>query len=484
MPWPHRYRPTTPQSHYGHRVRTDTTRGVPRTVGITVFITLAAGLLALYSSWNRPLWYDEMVYFVLGGFDSVSDVLTVVSETTTNINQGTTGSYMVSDFLMLSLFGAQSWALRLPSLIFGAYFLTAAAIFLRGRGVGWLGLWGLVLLLSGQQTLMYYAGEARAYMPLAAAVMGTLAYYFIPMSDRKSLGPRLLGWSAVLIGVLFHPYFALYWPVLLVFALFVQQQWKIVIRFANPVLVAVGTSIFFAVASLTWLRGSARREDLDPYFWLQDSLWRSIAAQLTQAIYVERLLVILVAALLGIGLLLSVRNASQVPEVVKEWWPPLGLLAVAFATALLLALVSIQQGFWVIPRQWIGSIGLSSVAAIWLFSLVIRRARFVRGMRVGAAMTGAFGFVVAFAAVGPSLDQANQLRDWYIDKGNAHLSDLATQSDLDAELERVAANQRPPLSEEEWIASGNANVLRGGAVWEQFADYYTTRDLDEFVLRD
>ena len=34
---------------------------------------LAMGILALYSSWGRPLWVDEYLHFVFGGFDSIGD---------------------------------------------------------------------------------------------------------------------------------------------------------------------------------------------------------------------------------------------------------------------------------------------------------------------------------------------------------------------------------------------------------------------------
>ena len=44
---------------------------------------------------------------------------------------------------------------------------------------------------------MYFVGEGRTYMPLAAAVVGLLAYYFIPREERRRIGPRVLGWSAV-----------------------------------------------------------------------------------------------------------------------------------------------------------------------------------------------------------------------------------------------------------------------------------------------
>ncbi len=459
-------------------------RAVPAPVGIVVYVLLSSALLVLYSSWDRPLWYDEMVYFVLGGFESVADVLVTVNETTTNINQGTTGAYMVIDYLSLSVFGAQTWALRLPSLLFGIYFLAAAAIFLRGRGVGWLGLWGLPLLLVGQQTLMYYVGEARTYMPLAAAVAGILAYYFIPLESRNRLGPRMLGWSAVLIGVLFHPYFALYWPVILLFAVVVQHRWRSVVRFANPVLVIVGAVLYFAVASVTWLRGSARREDLDPYLFLVDPLWRSIVAQLTQAIYVDRVLVVVVAIVFLVSVVLVSRTGNDAFAAAREWWPPVLLLVLSFITSMVLSVISIQQDFWIIPRQWIGSIALSSLALIWLFSRIIRQVLLVRGATPGLITAGVLGLVLVLAAVDPTRGQVDQLREWNVDRAQAVASDVLTREELAAELDRVGAGEREPLSEDEWVAFSNANVLRGGKVWSEFAAYYTTRDLDEFVLRD
>ena len=465
-------------------MRTMLMRSIPARIGILVYGLLSVVLLALYSSWNRPLWYDEMVYFVLGGLDSVPDVLSTIYETTTNVNQGTTGAYMFLDYVSLSMFGAHTWALRLPSLLFGLYFLTAAAVFLRGRGVGWLGLWALTLLLAGQQTLMYYVGEARTYMPLAAATAGVLAYYFIPLENRRRIGPRVLGWSAVLIGVLFHPYFAVYWAVILLFAAAVQSKWKLLIRFSNPILVIVGTSFFFIVASLTWLRGSAKREDLDPFLFLVDPLWRSIVAQLFQAIYVDRVLVAVAGFTLLASALLASPGWRQARETIQQWWPPVVLLIVSFLAAVVLSVISIEQAFWIIPRQWIASIGVSSIALIWLFSVMIRRVLSVRGMLVANIIKAAIGLVIIFAAMEPAIGQLTQLRSWNNDRAQSSLSEIATQAQLAEELRRVSAGEREPLSEDEWVAFGNANTLRGGLVWSEFGDYYTSRDWDNFVLRD
>lgn len=459
-------------------------RAIPARVGLSVYVILSVVLLALYSSWNRPLWYDEMVYFVLGGLASVSDALSTIEETTTNVNQGTTGGYMLLDYLSLSAFGAQTWALRLPSLIFGLYFLAAAAIFLRGRGVGWLGLWGLILLLTGQQTLMYYAGEARTYMPLAAATAGVLAYYFVPLGDRKRLSTRVLGWSAVLIGVLFHPYFALYWPLILVFSVAVQHRWKALVRFANPALVVAGTSIFFIVASLTWLRGSARREELDPYLFLVDPLWRSIVAQMFQTIHVDRILVVVVGLTILVSAVLASPSWKQARATLEKWWPPFALLMVSFVAAVAISAVSIQQEFWIIPRQWIASIGLSSIALIWLFSVIIRQVLLVRGATAAMLIRAVVGLVLVAGAIDPIVGQVEQLRNWSADRTGISLDSVPTQAQLAEELRRVSVGEREPLSEDEWVTFSNANTLRGGPVWSEFGNYYSTRNWNEFVLRD
>ena len=453
-------------------------------LAIAGYVALSCSLLVLYSSWNRPLWYDEMVYFVLGGFDSTGDVLRVVAETTTNVNQGVTGAYMVLDYWSLTVFGAHLWALRLPSLVFGVYFLVVGAVFLRGRGVTWVGVWALPVLLVGQQTLMYYVGEARTYMPLVAAVIGVLAYYFIPLQKRKSAGAVVLGWSAVLIGVLFHPYFALYWPAIVAFASLVQGQWRRLVPFANPLLVAVGSVTYIAVASATWLRGNAATEDLDPFYWLQDPLWKSITAQLFQGIYVERFLVVGFGILVVAAALLSVRSLDDVKSTLHAWWPPALLIVVAWFLALAISLVSWQQQFWIIPRQWIASIALVAVGIVWFWSVAIRRVGEVRGRTVAAVLTVTVGGLIAASALQPALNQWGQLRDWTELRSATPVEDAPSREGLARLLGDQESGKAPAMTEEAWVEFANANVRRGGEVWPEFAEYYRGRDWSTFVLRD
>lgn len=454
-----------------------------RSPGPLPFVVASIILLVLYSSWNRPLWYDEMVYFVLGGFDSTTEVLRVIDQTTTNVNQGVTGAYMLLSYWSLELFGAHAWALRLPSLLFATYLLFVSAIFLRGRRVGWWGLAALPVLLMGQETLMYYAGEARTYMPLAAATVGVLAYYFIPLSERRRWGPRLLGWSAVIIGVLFHPYFALYWPLILVFAITVKGKWSMAIRFANPALVAVGTIVYFTVAAFTWLRGTARTEALDPYIWLGDSLAWAIPSKLVQFVYVQRPLIALTVLTVLLTLILVARGKG-IRWMATRWWPPLLLITLAFLASWILAAISIVQGFWIIQRQWIASIALVSVGIIWFWSRALASVRVSSGKTPAVVVRFLVGTTITLSAISPAVDQLSSLLEW---QDNPLIGDEAQQlseADLNREIQRTHGSKRPPLEEFEWISYSNANIGEGGDVWRAFRHYYLDRDWTSFVIRD
>ena len=456
-----------------------------RVIGIAVYSLLCLLVLIAYSSWNRPLWYDEVQYFVLGSLGSTGDVLAVIHETTPNVNQGQTGAYMLVEYWSLSLFGAHLWVARLPSLLFGIYFLAASAVFLRGRQVPWAGVWAFAVLLFGQQTLMYFVGEGRTYMPLAAAVVGLLAYYFIPREERRRIGPRVLGWSAVLIGVTFHPYFAAYWPAILIFAAAAQSSpLRNLVEFANPALVSVGASIFFLVGFTTWLQGTASKEDLDPYYWLGDELWRAIPAQLFQWIYVNRVLIVIFGLLVLALIAMTCRTREAFRETLRRAWPPVALVGLAVTVVALIALISLQQGYWIIPRQWVASIALASIGVVWFLSVMIKRVHELSGSRPSWVAAGVAGVVIAASAADPALRQWNQLNSWSVQQQSIVVTEMAEREDLASWTSGFGRGDTDPWNESEWVLFANANARRGGDVWPEFRQYYESRDWDAFALRD
>ena len=121
---------------------------------------------------------------------------------------------MMADFWLLKLFGPDAFALRLPSLLSAAWLLMSTTTLFAVRGFG--NLWKLmaVLAILAQGSLMNYAAEARPYMPLAAAVIGTLAFYLAAPEERRGW-IFIAGVISIGLGVLMHPYFPGYWAVVI-----------------------------------------------------------------------------------------------------------------------------------------------------------------------------------------------------------------------------------------------------------------------------
>ena len=448
---------------------------------VLAIVTTSIIALCLFSSWNRPLLYDEFVYFVAGSLP-LPEILSVIQETTTNVNQGVTGAYLLTDWALMQVFGAADWALRLPSQVFGALFIVYSLTFLRHKGVGAFGLTLFPLFLITQELVMHYVGEARTYMPLAAATIGLLTYYSATLQWRTSLAGRATGWSAAIIGVLFHPYIALYWPVVLLFGYWTQHRGsdgdasslRSIVRWSNPPMVITGAIIFTAIAFATWARGRATAF-VDPFNFLPGPLPVEILAQ---NLYASRPLavatVIAAALILTTGALLARQPQSSRRSTAKALIEPAVLFVTAFVLALLVSLSSIVADFWIFPRQWIASTALAAIAIFWAGFVLCQQAACIstaRGTTVAIALSAA----TVVAAAGVVVHQVTDLRDW----NTRQPASQPDQADLAQNLARAGT-----LSDAEWMAYAQVNVDQGGQVWQEFRSYYLDTDWSQFVLRD
>ena len=443
--------------------------------------TASVAALIIFSSWNRPLLYDEFVYFVAGSL-SFSEILSVIHETTTNVNQGVTGAYMFSDWALLQVFGAADWALRLPSLIFGAMFLVYSLIFLRHKGIGVFGLTLFPIFLLTQELVMHYVGEARTYMPLVAAVVGLLTYYSANEAWRRSPAGRATGWSSALIGVLFHPYIALYWPAVLLFGYWTQHRGQprerrtihSIVRWSNPAMVITGVVIYTAIALSTWARGRATAF-VDPFNFLPGPLPIEILVQNFYAFIPMAAAVTAAVALVVSAIAVFVSSdRTQRRQTFSMIAEPLVLFIVAFVFALIVSLSSIAADFWIFPRQWIASTALAALAIYWGGFLLYQRARAsspARG-RITATLLSA---AVVIAAAGVATQQVADLREW----AARFPAVQPDRSSLAQDLERAVT-----LSDAEWMEYSQVNLDQGGPVWPEFRSYYLDTDWTQFVLRD
>ena len=403
-------------------------------------------ILALYSSWGRPLWLDEYLHFAFGGFATPSEAWAAVRSSTVGINHGQTGFYIMIDYFTLKALGANLFAMRLPSVLSGALLLYSTAAFLRTKRIGAIGIAGAFLLLAAQPNLMYYVGEARPYMPLAASSMGALAYYSMTTNERRRTSARFLAWGSVIWGSLMMPYFLLYLPALIITAYAIdcivgkhRPQLRAFVSFLNLPLVITGFVLGLSISAMTWLRGSPKF-DRDPWLYVR-LLFDEHNTWVFAAIIVGILLALLTV---GLGLAQGVENTRRavLGAVI--------LILVVGALAVLLAFASYRQNYWILPRQFVASQAIFDAALIWLLAVslsVIKRP-------AQTILTAVLFLSVCLVAARAAISQVRQLVDW--------TATGIPGSDAKPGTGNAFAE----------VAPANQNVLEGGPIWPELASIY------------
>lgn len=423
--------------------------------GLVVLIVV---VLLNYASLFRPMWFDEFVQFALGGMRPGEAMQAILDTTGSGLNQGHTGVYLVLDYWLLQAFGANLIALRAPSIAAGALLLIAAVTFIRLKGFGppWQAL--MVLGLAAQWAVMYYAGEARPYMPLVASSAATLAYYQYAESERHRLSVRAMGIAGIWLGAVSHPYFGLMALAIGVFSLWdrgiLRQPWRLWVKFANPWLVVPGVLIYGVVGALTW--GKARPADRheDPWYWFQGPAraWSEFVyahTQVFQPLRFHWLLALVVVVVVAIALtrVSSLRVTSR----------PLVLMGTGVLTSAVISVASIRGDYWVFSRQWVAGMALVTIGWVWLLASSWRAVPSDR--RAARALVLSLAGIVVAAGV-------LQLM----------LGFLQNQFYRGAWPEYLGtAGPRlpgPSSSADDWVLFANHNVADGGPVWPEVSRYY------------
>lgn len=430
----------------------------------------SAYILAAYSSLTRPIWIDEYLHYALGSHRSTAEAWRSISETLPTFNHGQTGMLMLVNYWMLDVFGASAVVLRFPSYLAASFMLfSAVRIALRLR---FNPAWTLLVLAAFfcQQNLMHYAGEARPYILLASAVVGTLAFYLVPVTERTA-GTRIGGGIALWLGVLFHPFFAPYWLALALYTYWIQPKPEsgdegIVtkfIRHCDPWLSVPAAIACLLLAKLTWMRG-APDFGLDPLQWIRgDGLFRTFVRIAHFQFLGKAYLAPFIALAVGVGAVAI--PAVRRSDAFRRLLPPLALLVIALVLSVALSALTYQREYWVLPRQWVASMALCCVATIWLAREIARvLSGFVRFLDLPVLAFIAwvlYGSVTAFH----QMKSADLQAAW-----SAILNPQSRVEQPSPEIDRVPANN------EEWVALANQNIAAGGKVWPIFRRFYARND--------
>ena len=401
-------------------------------------------ILALYSSWGRPLWLDEYLHFVFGGFDTASEAWSAVQSSTTNINHGQTGFYMMLDWGLLKAFGANLFAMRLPSLLSGALLLFPVALFLRRKNLGAMAIGAAFLLLAAQPNMMYFVGEARPYMPMAASSMAALAYFSSTTEQRETKGMQAFIWITMVWGALMMPYYVIYLPVIAITGYLISTRdfrLKAFINFINLPVQVTSLILGIVIGSLTWLRGSPTFSR-DPWLIIRPLMDSVTAPQVIGLIFLGALIVFT----LWQGLV----HATDRARLERQLAAATLLVLVMIAMSILFAALSLSQSYWILPRQFIASQAIITVAVVWMLASAL----LANPKRYKVAVSTLFAIGVLAAAGRASINQVDSLADW---ENNGY---------------PVEGNPGDQGFRGMDVAAANQNVIDGGAVRPEFTVIY------------
>jgi hypothetical protein len=445
-----------------------------------VLISICIIFVGLSSSFGRPIWIDEFLHFALGGFSSSSEAWGVIRESIKGINHGQTGVYMLLDYWLLKIFGANLFWLRFPS-IFSAFvaFLGSIYLFNVWKMSFWWRLIGIFALFS-QSTLLYYAGEARPYMPLVAATICTLLYYSIPTTERNRIVISMIGWFSVLGGILFHPYFPVYWFLICSFTYlsktFSNEKLSVsaFVKHCDLPLSIVGSTIFFSLGKATWLQGrpNFKAENFDPFQWVSREDLVNNFVQISHLQFFDPYAYWFLYLVFGL-FLISVLTRNTLP---LRWKPylesliePASLIFVSMGISILLGFISYYQTYWILPRQWVASIALCSIASVWLAN---RLFKFLRQIHIVIALL----WMIFFSS--PILINTYKITKTQFQEMETRLADHSKLSIPDIDSEDIDVSRLTECSvsvqvcNDKWVELANTNIRQGGKVWEVFSNFY------------
>jgi hypothetical protein len=336
-----------------------------------LLILLGLLVITAYASIGRPMWIDEFAHFALGGLPPADAMVTIVATTGASLNQGHTGVYLLVDYWLMQAFGANLFALRLPSILSGVVLLAAAATFIRLKGFKLVWRAVVIIALGANASLMYFTGEARPYMPLVASCLATLTYYQYPLSERRTFTAWAFGVIGILGGSVSHPYYALFGPLIAVYSLWERgylsrsrDNLPRMIAFLNPWLVLPAVFLFIVVGLLSWAKGRPGHSH-DPWFWF-GSIGRTVDAvasahvEIFQPIAISTSLVVAGLVLLILVLIRAVGLTVALPPVV--------LMVLGVTTSIVVTLASVIGEYWVFVRQSVGGMAIVTLGWVWLMA--------------------------------------------------------------------------------------------------------------------
>jgi hypothetical protein len=349
------------------------------------------------------LWTDEFISFAFASYESTSLAIRKISGSIAGVNHGQTGFYMFLNHLLLKWFGASYFLLRLPSYVAFVAGITAGIFYLRNSGLSPIAIAFFVVGMGTSSLNLELASDARPYMPLQGAVLGTVWAWHRAASLGKSLGVLFVVGA---LGILFHPFYPIYLALIVLggIALFREQRAFVLEHLPKPkkiVFVSLAwLGLFLAVGWFSWFQTFGHKFKMDPFEWIGQSKYPLPLFMLAVFLGPWGKIWLPMALLSALTFWIQKKVSGEMKKKI------LYLSMLLVITQAILAWVTWSSGYWLLQRQWLGGVALTFLLCSFLIDLS------VQALAWRGALLYALGSAMLFfslAVLGPKL--LGQLRN-------------------------------------------------------------------------
>jgi len=274
--------------------------------------------------------------------------------------------------------------------------------------------------------------------------MAALAYFSTDRETRATRGMRILGWGSMIWGALMMPYYVLYLPVIALTAFMIAKvngEKPQFIKFINLPLQITSVILGTGISAFTWLRGSPHFSR-DPWLTIRPLVDSITAPQLIGIIFLGALVVFTIWQ----GLIHTTNRAKLEKQLAASTL----LILVMLAMSILFAALSLSQSYWILPRQFVASQAIITIAVVWMLSSAL----LANPRRYKSGVAALFALGITLAAGRATVNQVDSLRDWE-NKGYP-----------------VAGNPGDGAFQGIDVGPTNQNVIDGGPVRPEFTVIY------------
>jgi len=418
--------------------------------------------LILLTNQFKLISIDEFLQFAYGPLRDLDEFLQVAVSSAQVINHNQTGIYSLFNYLMLSNFDVNIFSLRGPSFIAGLFIVIFFYSYLKSlRLTAFNSIFIYLIFILSFFSIFQFMAEGRPYIVLSASCLGIFLYFYSLLVHGVKFNKILF--TSVIVGSLFHPYLLLY---LILFSLVFLLLFALRSRVRDIIYPLIVTNLLsfvisYILYSYVWGNSTIYFTEFDP-FQFTNGFWYFIPVlvagnfspvtfgQLTAgptALFISSFSIISYLLFMFILAILILKNRSNV--IIKL---NLFLILVTFLFSFLLSAVSLYFNYWILTRQWVGSL-----------------------------------IIIVFCLINISIELFNDKTDWILKKMGhyciimlfvfqvmyyTHMNISNYTVKMQVEIPEIIKFEVPLKSTEDYIKLSNVNLTFGGPIYPQFRNFY------------